>query len=61
MKFTNLLASLLFVPTFIFAQSFSVETEVENYLQKIAANYHLVKTIFKTILFIENTRVNKLD
>jgi len=34
MKLRNLFASLLFIPAFLIAQSFSVETEVEAYLQK---------------------------
>ena len=47
MKFTNLLACLLFVPTFIFAQSFSVETEVENYLQKNSSQLSLSQNDFQ--------------
>jgi len=47
MKFRNLLVSLLFVPTFIFAQSFSVETEVENYLQKNSSKLELSQNDFQ--------------
>lgn len=47
MKLKNLFASLLFVPTFIFAQSFSVETEVENYLQKNSNQLELSQNDFQ--------------
>ena len=41
MKFTNLFASLLFIPAFVFAQSFNVQTEVEDYLQKNSTQLQL--------------------
>lgn len=47
MKLRNLFASLLFIPAFVFAQSFNVETEVEDYLQKNITTLDLSQNDFQ--------------
>ena len=47
MKLRNLFASLLLIPSFLFAQSFNVESEVEAYLQKNSTKLALSQNDFQ--------------